>query len=349
MKIKIDATRLKEAVGQGIITERQAEALWKFLCADTAEDIQSPEAGSGISRLLFYMGAFIVIGAMTWFVSETWEKFGGSGVACIAAGYASLFLFFSRRVRRYSETLAGLFVVMAVCMTPLAVYGVQKATGLWLVEYPGTYRNFYTYLKSGWFAMELATIAAGLLSLRFAKIPFAVFPVAFSLWFMSMDITPVLFESGQDWQVRRMVSVWFGLGMILVAVLTDRRTRVDYAKWLYIFGAVSFWLGLSLLDSQSEIGKIGYCAVNVLLTFVGVLLERRVFVVLGAIGVFGYIGHLAWQVFRGSILFPFVLSGVGLAIIYLGWIYRAREARIAAFVRRMTPLWLIRLLPQNRE
>ena len=348
MKIKLDETQLKEAVRREIINEDQADALWNFLRTNRAEENGIPEPGSGVSRLLFYMGALIVIGAMTWFMSETWDKFGGSGVALIASGYAAAFLLFSRRVRRYSETLAGLFIIMAVCMTPLAVYGIQKATGLWLEDYPGTYRNFYTYIKSGWFTMELVTISAGLLSLRFARIPLAVLPVAFSLWFMSLDISPVIFGSGHDWHIRRMVSVWFGISMTIIAVLADRRTRVDYAKWLYIFGVASFWVGLSLLDNNSELSKIGYCALNVLLTFAGVLLERRVFVVFGAIGVFSYIGHLAWQVFRGSMLFPFVLSGVGLLVIYLGWIYHSHEAKIAIFVRRITPAWLSRLLPQNR-
>jgi hypothetical protein len=46
-----------------------------------------------------------------------------------------------------------------------------------------------------------------------------------------------------------------------------------------------------------------------------------VFVVFGAFGVFYYVGHLAWEIFEDSLLFPFVLSAVGLSIIALGILY----------------------------
>ena len=57
------------------------------------------------------------------------------------------------------------------------------------------------------------------------------------------------------------------------------------------------------------------------LILLSVLLQRRVFVVFGAFGVFDYVGHLAWEIFEDSLLFPFVLSAVGLSIIALGILY----------------------------
>ncbi|HEX5700215.1 MAG TPA: hypothetical protein VFX77_06170, partial [Rubrobacter sp.] len=80
-----------------------------------------------------------------------------------------------------------------------------------------------------------------------------------------------------------------------------------------------------------------------------VLLQRRVFVVFGAAGVFGYVGHLAWEIFEDSLLFPFVLSTAGLAIIALGVLYAKNRDRIEETVVRAVPGGIRRSLPTQRE
>ena len=89
--------------------------------------------------------------------------------------------------------------------------------------------------------------------------------------------------------------------------------------------------------------------VNVSLMFVGVLLERRVFVVLGGIGFFGYLGHLSWSVFAESFAFPFVLTALGLLVVYTGWIYHRKYTMIHRWVDMLTPEVVRRLLPQHRK
>jgi hypothetical protein len=346
MRVTIENKDLLEAVDKGIITKKQAQELWQLF--DRSIDTGQAEASSPISKFLYYFGALIVIGAMGWFVSTAWDMFGGAGLFTIAAVYAAVFVMAARRLRDKSVVLSGLLLVMAVCMTPLGVYGLQKWLGLWPQGYPGAYRSFHVWVKSGWFAMEVAAMIAGVLALRFARIPFAMAPVAFTLWYMSMDVTPLLFGEDRYWSYHKYVSVAFGLAMIALAFAIDRRSEVDYAKWLYIFGAIAFWGGLSAMDSRSELSRALYCAINVFMMFCGVLLERRVFLVFGALGTFGYIGHLAWRVFRDSLYFPFALSLVGLAVVYAGWVYHRRQGELNVFIRRITPGWVLRLLPQNR-
>jgi hypothetical protein len=74
-----------------------------------------------------------------------------------------------------------------------------------------------------------------------------------------------------------------------------------------------------------------------------------VFVVSGAAGAFGYVGHLAWEIFEDSLLFPFVLSAAGLAIIALGILYAKNRDRIEAAVVSAIPAGVRRLLPMERE
>jgi hypothetical protein len=281
-------------------------------------------------------------------MNTAWEAFRGIGLFLIATGYAAIFCGAARYFREKSLVLSGLFVVMAVCMTPLAVFGLQSEWGVWLFDEPGRYRNFYHYIKGGWFPMEIATLVVGILSLRYSKIPFAMAPIAFTLWFMSMDVAPILAGGYYNSDIRQKVSIVFGLFMIGTAFWVDRRARIDYAKWLYIFGALTFWGGLSTLRSDSELSKFIYCLINVGFMFKGVLLERRVFVVLGGFGFFGYLGYLSWSVFANSFVFPFALTALGLLIVYFGWIYHKKYEVVQRFVYGLTPQAVRNMLPPKR-
>ena len=43
--------------------------------------------------------------------------------------------------------------------------------------------------------------------------------------------------------------------------------------------------------------------------------------VFGGLGIAGYLGHLSYRVFKDSLVFPFALSLIGLAIIWLGVVF----------------------------
>ena len=136
----------------------------------------------------------------------------------------------------------------------------------------------------------------------------------------------------------RDMSLVFGLATCAMAVWVDLRTRVaanaedrqDFAFWLYLFGAIMFWAGLSLRDSDSELNKFLYALINVFLVFLGAAIGRRVFTVLGAIGVASYLGYLAYRVFEDSLLFPFALTLLGLGVVALGIWWQRHEAALHA-------------------
>jgi hypothetical protein len=172
------------------------------------------------------------------------------------------------------------------------------------------------------------------------RFPFLTAAVAFALWFMSMDLTPLIYGrhyyEAQGYQV---VSLVFGLVVLVGAYLVGRRTEEDYA----------FWGGLTMFEGGSELDWFIYGLINAGLIPLSVLLQRRVFVVFGAAGVFGYVGHLTWEIFEDSLLFPFVLSTAGLAIIALGILYAKNRDRIEETVVRAVPIGIRRLLPTERD
>jgi hypothetical protein len=345
--MKIEKDDLEWAASQGIIDGSQAETLWHSLSERTAG-----RPGFGLVNVLYYFGALIVIGAMSWFMGVAWETFGGGGIFLISVLYAVVFVGAGHRLWKQDglKIPAGLLVTIAVCITPLAVYGLQRWLDLWAFDDPGEYRSFHRWIKGGWFFMEVATIGAGLVALRYFRFPFLMAPIAFALWYMSMDLTPILFGGDEySWAERRMVSLWFGLAMITGSFFVDHRTHKDYSFWGYLFGAMAFWGGLTLMDSGNELSRFLYFLINIFLMGLSVFLQRKVFVIFGAIGIFGYIGYLASKIFADSMAFPFVLTLGGVLILYCGILLHRHGANIEQRLIAAMPEWMRNLRPGTRK
>lgn len=345
--MNINQSDLKEAAEQNLISHEQAESLWSYFSLRMKN---SPRFD--FLHVLYYAGALVVISSMGWFMTNAWERFGGSGILIISSLYALAFVMVGNQLWSKSDLKipGGLLITCAVGMVPLMVYGFQRTTGLWPQGDPGAYQNYHYWIKGSWFFIELGTILAALLALRFFRFPFLTAPIAFSLWYMSMDLTPLLFGKTDFTTDERLhVSLVFGLIMLVATYLIDRRTREDYAFWGYLFGMCSFWGGLSLMDSQSEWSKFCYCLINIGLMMTSIFLNRKVFIIFGALGVSGYMGHLANTLFKDSLLFPFALSLLGLLIILAGIKYQKNKKVIENWVLSRLPKELLRLRPEQRN
>lgn len=328
-------SQLDEAARRGIITSDQADALWDFLGAQAAE---TPSFRT--THILYYLGGLTAIGAMTLFMTLGWERFGGMGLFFISLAYGAAGLGLTEfLLRRKGLAIpAGITATFVVALTPLAVYGLQSALGYWA---PGrVYRDYHVFIDWRWILMELATLAAGAAMLGRYRLPFLVMPVAATLWYLSMDLTPFLFGlADASWDLRKFISLYFGILMVLLAFWVDVRTRheKDYPFWLYLFGVLTFWGGLSLMHSDSEWSKFLYLCINLLMILIGAALSRRVFAVFGGVGAAGYVGHLAHEVFKDSMAFPFVLTAIGLGVIWLGVVWQRHEQAIQDRLRALLP------------
>ncbi len=325
-------TDLEPAVAAGIISREQADRLAQFLAGGA-------EPRFSFVHVLYYLGGMIAIGAMTLFMTLGWSALGGWGGCATALLYGALGLLLTHWLleEKGLPVPAGIMATLAVAMVPLAIFAAQMALGYWSADKP--YRDYHRYIDGRWIMIEFGTLAAGAALLWRYRFPFMLMPIAVTLWYMSMDLVPLLFGDYQDWELRKAVSAWFGLAMILLAFWVDLRSRFsrDYAFWLYLFGVLAFWGGLSLMNSGSELGKLAYCGVNLAMVLIGAILGRRVFAVFGGLGIAGYLGHLSWTLFKDSLVFPFALSAIGFGIIWLGVLWQRHEARWAERLRGWVP------------
>lgn len=325
------------------IPKEKAEALWIAL------ENKNEGPSRVLSKVIYYLGALIVIGAMTWFMGLSWELFGGGGIFLISSAYAFVSVFVGSLLwnKKDLRIPAGLLVTIAVCMVPLAIYGLESYFEIWPKENPGHYQNFFSRIKDSWIFMEIGTVLAGLIALRFFPFPFLTVPIFFSVWFFTMDVIPLLVGENPTWQQMNWITLFFGLGLLAIGYLIDLyKKKEDYAFWCYLFGVLSFWGSLgALVWEKSEAIMLLYCLINVSMLLVSILLQRKIFMIFGSIGIFCYLSHLAYEVFEDSIWFPFVLSFLGFGLIYAGFLYQKNAAWIENSILGKIPKSLQKYLP----
>ena len=344
---------LRAAAAAGIIAPRDLDNLLAYLATLRRDTSSTPQASRAAS-ILWYAGALIVIGAMGMFSTLAFSQMGGTALTITAVVYAALFMAAGHYLWSVKNlrTPGGLLIAIAVSMTPLAVYGIQDSYDLWSkFGKPGTVRDFYVWIKGSWIFMEVAAIAAATLALRFYRFPFIVVIVAFALWFMSMDIVPWITDSlSKDFETQRQVSIWFGPGMIMSAVVVNARQRTgDFAFWLYLFGVMTFWGAITASSSTPVLAKVLYCAMNVGFLGLAIILGRRVFAVFGTMGLALSLVNFSQTVFGDSLLFPFALSLIGVGIIALGLYYYRHQDAVARWIDERLPAPLKRLRPMDLQ
>jgi hypothetical protein len=324
------ASDIRRAAIEGVVSEDSAEALIRWAGEQnraTGNPMVAPvEYRKGLNwvSVAYYFGATLMISACAWFLGDKWEILGSAGVLTttiiymIAAAAVGLWL-----RRRGYLVAGGLLVTVAVSLVPLITYSIEDLVGLWPAAPPGAYKDFYPWIRASWIAMELATAAAAAVALRCVAFGFLTAPMAFALWFLSMDLAAWLGGASWDsWSGRQQVSIGVGLVTLLIGLGTERTLRKreaspaeDYPFWCYLFGLLAFWGGLTSMQGSSELGRAFYALLNAGLVGIAVARRRATFLVFGALGLHVYVGHLAYDVFGTSILFPFVLALLGLSLI----------------------------------
>ena len=345
----------ESAASAGIITRDQAVRL-AALQAEQGARIEAIAAQPAAKRfdlthVLWYAGALIVMTSMGLFTTLAFSAMGSSALLATAIVYAGMFTAGAHYLwyRRALIVPGGLLMACAVAMVPMAVYAIQDLAGWWDISgKPGNYQGFYIWIKSGWLPMEIATVVAAIVAIRFFPFGFIAMVAAFALWFMSMDIVPWLLTGKEaTWEQREKISMYFGVAMMAGAWVVDiAQRRADYAYWLHLFGLITFWGALSMQHSGNEVSKFLYCLINVGLIALSVILTRRSYAMFGAIGIVFYLGNISHNLFKNSLLFPFALSGLGIGLIAIGLYYYRHADHIEAVLEDMMPPGLKALRPR---
>ncbi len=367
MHLRIDQRALADAVAAGVIEPVQAEALWAYWRdrpreADPMGSVPGDDAHVArfkMAHLLYYFGGLMAIGAISIFITMAWDDFGAWPLLIFGVGVMLLSYALTRRFAEVDRQpiAAGTMAALLITAVPMVVFAIQHIAGAWVGEM--SYRDYHYWIDWRWLSLELATLAAGAVVLWRFRLPFAMLPIAITLWYMSMDVAAFLAQdtegwfSDAGWKLRATISMLFGAVMVAIAIwielrqhaqASERVDRRDFAFWLYLIGVLTFWGGLTSQNSGSELGKLIYALINLGLITLGTMLSRRAFVVFGALGVMGYLGYLSFEVFENSLLFTLALGGLGIGLVFVGIWWSKHEAELHRVLSRFLPAALRRAI-----
>lgn len=336
---------LLKAQKAGVISSETFAKLLEYLKNSTNGDIVPNNSNSSnltrktskfnIENFLYYFGAFIIISTMVWYLGSIWDKFGHGGLLVISILYFVLFIIIGNFFwKKDKKTPGGLLYVCAVSVIPLLVWAFECLVGIMPKELD-TYSDFHVFIRQGWIMMELATISVGCIFLKYRKFPLLTLPICYSGWYLSMDIVPLCLGQAIEptWGMRNFATVVFALLMLGYALKLDNKKQgtEDYSHWLYIFGATMLWGVIISILAQFELdNEFAYfltAIINLAYMFISILLKRKIFMVWGAIGFWTYLGHLAYEIFADTPIFPIVLILFGLLVIFFG-IYYSQNCKI---------------------
>ena len=334
----IEVEDLKRCARRGILSVGQLE---EILAAVGQAPPTKPEVHKGFNlpNISYYFGAMVIAFAYTYLVYRHWDALTYGHLLGISLGTAVLLtgLGYPLRYRWGFPTAGGLLIFAATTLTPLTAYCVEHLLGWWPAIGVGQYTQYFRVIHGNWIVMELVTIAVSGLVLWWVRFPFLTAIPAHAMWFLAMDIGALLVGPSGDvqanWQLRQQITVGVGLAMVAAGYLLERRTEQDYSFWLYLFGLLGFTGGLSLMRSHSEVAAfLGYFLPHLAMIPLSVHLNRKVFLVFGALGVYAYLGHLAFRVFPDAWAFPIVLGLAGLSLILATVLVQKHRAQLRRHV-----------------
>jgi hypothetical protein len=312
---------LERWAAQGLLTTDQVAAIRRETESDRITEPVRRERKLDLVTIAYYFGAFMVLFAYTVYMGLQWEALGPTGQLVVSTGTLGALCVIGAILRRSGFVLAGSLLIFAgIGITPLVAYSAERLMGIWPIgELPPSYRAYYLVIGPAFVYMELAAIAAAAAAAWLIRFPLLTLLVAFWSWFLSTDVTRVITRTTSwSWdEPERVVGVAVALGLLAVGIALQVRARRDYSFWLYLFGHIVLIGNLSALAFEHE-GWLGlaYLATYLMVVVASVWLQRRVFLVFGALGVYSYVSYLAFRVFEGTLGFVFACATVGLLLVF---------------------------------
>ena len=229
-----------------------------------------------------------------------WEQFGGTGLMLIALMYAGVGIALLETVfnKAHLSIPAGIVSAFVVVLTPSDLRSRTVKFGHdgldpSVSQLPHAYRLALDHHES-------STLVVGVLMLWRYQLPFSVMPIAVTLWYMSMDLTPFDYLAMKTIHGKcgRLSSPFcFGAGMLVFAFLVDLRHHFGNQGtarfWDSIYSASSHSGADSLMDSSGEFGEVSLFCINLAMIAVGAMSIAPRLLFWWGFGAAGYVGHLA--------------------------------------------------------
>ena len=325
---------LDDATRGGVIADDVAIALRRFArdraVVSATSAVREPARGFNAITVAYGLGALLVLFASAWFLVDRWTILGAPGVMAVALGYAAVLVAAAVWMHRHQFPQAsGVAVVLAIAVTPIVVWAILTMAGRWPEPRSGdALLRSDQWMAAQWLVIDFSTLLVALLVVRRHRVAVLMYPLAIGLgWVLFHLILFVRDEGGMEGFER-----WAMLaaGFIVLAV-ADGLERWQCAECAAGGSAGSqvddfagpFWLTGIIIASASYVNiwsrtegwKHLMPVVWLVLIAASLYLRRRLLLLGGVLGIFGYLAYLAGEVFRDYVSFPILLAGFGILLI----------------------------------
>jgi hypothetical protein len=329
-KLTITRDQFLQASAKSGVADEQAASMWTELNALTTGGIS---AGFYLGGVLMLMAG---VGAGYWFSDKITFKAAAefSFILMCAFGFAANWV----GKKPDTRVSSGVLYILSDCMMPVVVACAAAAT----FNRPDNPDGLFL-------AMSFCTMFFGLMLTSHSRISFVLLPALVAGAMATSTLTHIVFNYDWNSSTQNMALVLYGVGNIGLALIVEgesKNSKEDFAFWLYLVGASSLWLGLSLMVAGAEMLGYSFFALGgVFSMMVARLFQRSVFALLGGAAVLWTWGYFGWNVFNWSLPFIGMMGFAGLvAWLFTAW-YKRNAASIDAVLLSLTPPSIRRFLP----
>ena len=328
---------IENLVLAGVITDQQGIDIEKFFDGEAGlekETVQNRESNSrtfSIAKTLYYLGGFLVVLSISYFLGNNWEQLGNVGRICSTLLLIGIFGYAGIRLKRTQYRIAGSMLLLAAMVAvPLCIHSIERATGLWPATSYGikdlSYKNYLELINTAWIVLDVLTLAiAGIVFYKF-KDPILSLPVAHFFWFLVLDGTNAIMGSYtfdmEKIAMKAWVSVVAGTLLVLWGVYYHKKEDNRVGVWPWIYG-LAIVLG-SLIDLRFDQANLKLLfqflilALGIVVLLSATPLKSRTFLVFGSLAIFWFIQDSVWTYFTDSLGFSAALLFSGILTIIFG-------------------------------
>lgn len=344
---------LNLGVEKEIINETQKDSLIDLFDKNSNETKQI----SSVVKIFYYLGGLIMLSAMTWLMSRTVFFTSYATILLLGSLYALAFVFVGEFLWRKNEKLpAKILYFLFIATFGFILLDIEKMIGFFphfsdMEVIP----NYWDLCRIPVIVLSVLTIIANTILQKYRQTSILALITMFCSYAIYLSIVDWIYgwENITD-NIISHSNLIFGLGLIIVGFAKDKTSKVDYSKWMYLFGATGTFMSILMIlginyVEPPQIQLIAYI-ISIVYIFIGQILKRKTFSIIGVLGFIEYILYLEGQLLEGySTILSCVIIATGLITLYIGVIYNKNIDKIDAFCEKLIPQKIKKFLPQNRH
>jgi uncharacterized membrane protein len=310
----------------GVITAEQADAIRELEASAPAAD-RPVKTGITPSTLVTYIGGFLVIVASVVFVALGWREMGDVqrlfwGTLAVVAPWGAGF--FLRRLRQPLAMHAGSVLVTAGTVAILLFgFTLYRVLGWW----PEPWNHWDANAAANedrvnqlmMTSQIVAALAAGVFAFRL-RVPWMLLITGVMGWIAWTTAIDQWMPREEMEDPALWVMALYGVAFVLAGLVVDRLHMRQYAFWLFLVGLTATFIFLGIDSFDDALGPTGFVFLALAVTAIvlSMVIDYQIFLLYGAIGLYGWVSALIIDAFGGSRSVAAVLIALGVVIVLAG-------------------------------